>query len=68
MTALAGVLVVAALAVGFVAALGVERRRRKRALSSRTRVRRIAFPFTGMRSPSRRSPPPCGWRGSTGRR
>ncbi len=47
MTALAVVLVVAALAVGFAAAVGLERWRRTRALGGRTRVRRIAFPFTG---------------------
>jgi hypothetical protein len=47
MTPLAAVLIVAALAVGFGAALGLERRRRERALRGRTRVRRIAFPFTG---------------------
>jgi hypothetical protein len=46
-TPLAAVLIVLALAVGFAAALGIERWRRKRALSGRTRVRRIAFPFTG---------------------
>jgi hypothetical protein len=46
-TPLATVLVVVALAVGFAAALGLERWRRSRALSGRTRVRRIAFPFTG---------------------
>jgi len=46
-TALATVLIVLALAVGFAAAWGLERRRRNRALSGRTRVRRIAFPFTG---------------------
>jgi hypothetical protein len=46
-SALAAVLIVLALAVGFGAALGLERQRRKRALSGRTRVRRIAFPFTG---------------------
>jgi hypothetical protein len=45
--ALATVLIVIALAVGFAAAWGLERRRRNRALSGRTRVRRIAFPFTG---------------------
>lgn len=47
MTPLAAVLIVVALAVGFAAALGIERRRRRRALSGRRRVRRIAFPFTG---------------------
>jgi hypothetical protein len=47
MTPLAAVLIVAALVVGFGAALGLERRRRERALPGRTRVRRIAFPFTG---------------------
>jgi hypothetical protein len=47
MTPLAVVLIVVALAVGFASALGVERWRRNRALRGRTRVRRIAFPFTG---------------------
>jgi hypothetical protein len=46
-SALAGVLVVIALAIGFAAALGLERWRRERALHARGRVRRIAFPFTG---------------------
>jgi hypothetical protein len=46
-TAIAAALIVAALAVGFAAALGLERWRRARALRGRTRVRRIAFPFTG---------------------
>ncbi len=45
MTALAAALV--ALAVGFGAALALERWRRERALRGRQRVRRIAFPFTG---------------------
>jgi hypothetical protein len=39
--------VVVALAVGFAAAVALERRRRSRALGGRARVRRIAFPFTG---------------------
>jgi Universal stress protein family len=47
MNALAGVLIVAALAIGFTAALGLERWRRERALQARGRVRRIVFPFTG---------------------
>ncbi|MFI5004931.1 MAG: hypothetical protein ACHQE6_07950 [Solirubrobacterales bacterium] len=47
MTPLAVVLIVAALGVGFAAALGLERRRRTRALHGSARVRRIAFPFTG---------------------
>ncbi len=47
MTALAAALIVVALAAGFGAALGLERWRRERALQSRERVRRIAFPFTG---------------------
>ncbi len=47
MSPLAAVLVVAALAIGFAAALGLERRRRTRALHGPARVRRIAFPFTG---------------------
>ncbi len=47
MTALAAVLIVVALAVGFGAALALERGRRSRALRRRERVRRIAFPFTG---------------------
>jgi hypothetical protein len=46
-TALAAILIVAALAAGFAAALGFERWRRNRALRGRTRVRRVAFPFTG---------------------
>jgi hypothetical protein len=46
-SAVAAILVVVALAVGFVAALGLQRRRRSRALGGRGRVRRIAFPFTG---------------------
>jgi hypothetical protein len=56
-TALAVVLIVAALAVGFAAALGVERWRRDRALQSRARVRRIAFPFTaeGLSEPALRA-------------
>ncbi len=47
MSALAGGLVVLALAAGFAAALLLERTRRRRALRSGVRVRRIAFPFTG---------------------
>ncbi|MGH2853675.1 MAG: hypothetical protein ACRDLF_05740 [Solirubrobacteraceae bacterium] len=47
MTPLAAVLIVAALAVGFASAVGLERWRRNRALRGRERVRRIAFPFTG---------------------
>ncbi|HWX43926.1 MAG TPA: hypothetical protein VNY52_01225 [Solirubrobacteraceae bacterium] len=47
MTPLAAVLVVVALGAGFGAALALERWRRRRALQSRERVRRIAFPFTG---------------------
>lgn len=47
MSALAGVLIVAALAAGFAGALALERWRRARALNGRERVRRIAFPFTG---------------------
>lgn len=47
MTRLAVVLIVAALAVGFASAVALERWRRNRALRGRTRVRRIAFPFTG---------------------
>jgi nucleotide-binding universal stress UspA family protein len=47
MSPLAIALVVAALAVGYTAAVGLERRRRNRALRGRTQVRRIAFPFTG---------------------
>jgi hypothetical protein len=46
-TALATALIVVALAVGFGAALALERWRRERALEGRERVRRIAFPFTG---------------------
>jgi hypothetical protein len=45
--ALTGVLVLAALALGFAGAWALERWRRGRALSRRERVRRIAFPFTG---------------------
>ncbi len=47
MTPLAAVLIVLALAVGYGGALALERHRRNRALRGRTRVRRIAFPFTG---------------------
>lgn len=47
MSALTGILIVVALAVGFAAALVLERRRRAHALNGRERVRRIAFPFTG---------------------
>jgi hypothetical protein len=47
MSPLAIVLVAVALAVGYMAALRLERRRRNRALRGRTQVRRIAFPFTG---------------------
>jgi nucleotide-binding universal stress UspA family protein len=47
MSPLAIALVAVAVAVGYAAAVGFERRRRNRALSSRTQVRRIAFPFTG---------------------
>ncbi|HSZ69737.1 MAG TPA: hypothetical protein VK756_05180 [Solirubrobacteraceae bacterium] len=47
MSALAGALILAALLVGFGAALALEGWRRRRALSGRERVRRIAFPFTG---------------------
>jgi hypothetical protein len=47
MSALAAILVIVALAVGFVGALVLERRRRAHALNGRERVRRIAFPFTG---------------------
>lgn len=47
MSALAGILVVVALAVGFAGARVLERRRRAHALNGRERVRRIAFPFTG---------------------
>jgi hypothetical protein len=46
-TVLAAVLTVAAAAAGFAGAAGLERLRRARALGSRTRARRIAFPFTG---------------------
>jgi nucleotide-binding universal stress UspA family protein len=46
-SALAGALILAALLVGFGAALALEGWRRRRALSGRERVRRIAFPFTG---------------------
>jgi hypothetical protein len=46
-SALAGGLVVLSLAAGFAAALLLERTRRRRALRSGVRVRRIAFPFTG---------------------
>jgi hypothetical protein len=46
-SALAGVLVVVALAAGFAGAAVLERWRRTRALNGRERVRRIAFPFTG---------------------
>jgi hypothetical protein len=46
-SALAGVLIVVALAAGFGGALVLERRRRAHALNGRERVRRIAFPFTG---------------------
>jgi hypothetical protein len=41
------VLVVVALALGYAAAMVFERWRRDRALRGRSRVRRIAFPFTG---------------------
>jgi nucleotide-binding universal stress UspA family protein len=47
MTPLAAALIVVALAVGFGAAVVVERWRRERALRVGERVRRIAFPFTG---------------------
>lgn len=47
MSPLAIALIVVAAAVGYTAALGLERRRRNRALRGRTQVRRIAFPFTG---------------------
>jgi hypothetical protein len=47
MSAVAAILLVAALAVGFAVALGLQRWRRGRALGGRGRVRRIAFPFTG---------------------
>lgn len=47
MTPLAAALIVIALAAGYGAALVLERRRRDRALRSHTRVRRVAFPFTG---------------------
>ncbi|HEY3759556.1 MAG TPA: hypothetical protein VGL37_07320 [Solirubrobacteraceae bacterium] len=47
MSALAGLLIVVALAVGFGGALALERRRRVHALNGHERVRRIAFPFTG---------------------
>ena len=47
MSALAALLIVVALGVGFTAALGLERQRRTRALRGSGRVRRIAFPFTG---------------------
>ncbi len=47
MTPLAAVLIVLALAAGYGGALALERRRRNRALRGRTRVRRVAFPFTG---------------------
>jgi hypothetical protein len=46
-SALAGLLIVVALAAGFGGALVRERRRRGHALNGRERVRRIAFPFTG---------------------
>jgi hypothetical protein len=46
-SALAGSLIVVALAVGFGGALAFEHRRRVHALNGRERVRRIAFPFTG---------------------
>jgi hypothetical protein len=46
-SALAGILIVAAFAAGVAGALALERWRRIRALSRRERVRRIAFPFTG---------------------
>jgi hypothetical protein len=46
-SALAVVLIALALAGGFAAALTLERVRRRRALRSGARVRRIAFPFTG---------------------
>jgi len=48
-TALGAVLVVVALAVGVVAALAFERRRRTLALRRNATVHRIAFPFTGER-------------------
>lgn len=47
MIALTALAVVVALAVGFAAAVALERRRHSRALGGRARVRRIAFPFTG---------------------
>ncbi len=47
MSALAAVLLGVAFTAGFAAALALERSRRRRALRSRERVRRIAFPFTG---------------------
>lgn len=47
MSALAVILVVVALALGVLCALGFERWRRSRALHGREQVRRIAFPFTG---------------------
>jgi hypothetical protein len=46
-SALAGFLILVALAVGFGTAQIIERRRRAHALNGRERVRRIAFPFTG---------------------
>jgi hypothetical protein len=46
-SALAAVLVALALMAGFGGALMLERERRRHALHSGTRVRRIAFPFTG---------------------
>lgn len=47
MSAVAGLLIVAAALAGFATAWGLERVRRRRALHSGERVRRIAFPFTG---------------------
>jgi nucleotide-binding universal stress UspA family protein len=46
-SALAGILAVVALVVGFAGARVLERRRRGHALNGHERVRRIAFPFTG---------------------
>jgi hypothetical protein len=46
-SASAGLLIVAALASGFVGARVLERVRRRRALQGGGRLRRIAFPFTG---------------------
>jgi hypothetical protein len=47
MSALAGAVIVVALAVGFMGAALAQRRRRVRALNGRERARRIVFPFTG---------------------